>query len=110
MSGAPPWESRASAAPFLPGASSMADNFEYRIPDRHVSAAERAEAVRVVTGALGDDCEAAFIVGSLSVGLGHAESDVDIVAVRDDAGADRTRQHVIDGRRFDLLTVTTAEW
>ncbi|MGX9883773.1 hypothetical protein [Streptomyces sp. NPDC002276] len=88
----------------------MADNLEHRIPDRHASAAERAEAVRVVTGALGDDCEAAFIVGSLSVGLGHAESDVDIVAVRDDAGADRTRQHVIDGRRFDLLTVTTAEW
>ncbi|MCX5210100.1 hypothetical protein OG689_12485 [Kitasatospora sp. NBC_00240] len=88
----------------------MADNFEHRIPDRQVTAAERAEAVRVVTDVLADDCEAAFIVGSLSVGLGHAESDVDIVAVRGDATADRTRQHVVDGRRFDLLTVSTAEW
>lgn len=80
----------------------------YAIKDRFFTSEDVTEAVGLVEQTYPEGCEGAFVVGSLSVGLGHAESDLDIVAVH--ATAEAARQHAVDGRRLDLTTVSLASW
>ncbi|RDG39805.1 hypothetical protein [Streptomyces corynorhini] len=81
---------------------------EYGIEDRFFTSRDSGEAVSLVERTHPHGCEGAFIIGSLSVGLGHAESDLDIVAVH--RTSESARQHVAHGRRLDLTTVSLASW
>ncbi|MET9679283.1 hypothetical protein [Streptomyces coeruleorubidus] len=81
---------------------------KYAIDDMFFTSQDVSEAVDLVARTYPDGCGGAFIAGSLSVGLGHAESDLDIVVVHDTAQT--ARQHVANGRRLDLTTVPLASW
>jgi hypothetical protein len=81
---------------------------QHAIDDHYFTPEDTAEAVDLVNRTHPDGCRGAFVVGSLSVGLGHAESDLDIVAVHDTAQL--ARQYVANGRRLDLTTVPLAVW